>query len=68
MIATDPEALLMIEAYKTSERKAEWRYALAPMTVYALTAKLDGKEVFSTPDNRWRNWRPDDTTFVGQHQ
>jgi hypothetical protein len=68
VIATDPEALLMIEAYKTDGGKAEWRYALAPMTVYALTAKLDGKEVFSTPDNRWRNWRPDDTTFVGQHQ
>jgi hypothetical protein len=68
VIATDPEALLMIEAYKTSDGKAEWRYALAPMTVYALTAKLDGKEVFITPDNRWRNWRPDDTTFVGQHQ
>jgi hypothetical protein len=67
VIATDPEAVLMIEAYKTNDGKAEWRYALAPMTVYALTAKLDGKEVFSTPDNRWRKWSTDDATCVGQH-
>ena len=66
-IATDPEALLMIEAYKTKE-KTEWRYALKPMTVYTLTATLDGKEIWNSPDNRFHNWRHDDGCHLGPHQ
>jgi hypothetical protein len=54
----------MIEAYKTGEG-AEWRYALAPMTVYGLIAKLDGKEVWNRPENRI--WKIDDSCCVGQH-
>jgi len=64
VLATDPEALLMIEAYKTSAG-AEWRYALAPMTVYGLIAKLDGKEIWNRPENR--TWKIDDSCCVGSH-
>jgi len=64
VLATDPEALLMIEAYKTSAG-TEWRYALAPMTVYGLIAKLDGKEVWNRPENR--TWKIDDSCCVGSH-
>ena len=54
----------MIEAYKTSAG-TEWRYALAPMTVYGLIAKLDGKEVWNRPENRTR--KIDDSCCVGAH-
>jgi hypothetical protein len=64
VLATDPEALLMVEAWKTEEGTA-WRYALAPMTVYGLIAKLDGKEVWNRPENRV--WKIDDTCRVGAH-
>ena len=66
VLATDPEALLMIEAYKTADG-AQWRYAFhAPMTVYGLVARLDGTEVWNRPENRV--WKIDDRCFVGQHR
>ena len=65
VLGTDPEALLMIEAYKTPEG-TQWRYALAAMTVYGLVAKLDGAEVWNRPENRV--WKIDDGCCVGLHQ
>ncbi len=65
VISTDPEALLMIEAYKT-EKGTEWRYALARMTVYALRAKLDGAEVWSAPEKHAPEWLFDEPYYVGQ--
>jgi hypothetical protein len=65
VITTDPEALLMIEEY-TTQAGAEWRYGLAPMTVYGLTGKLDGTEVWNRPENR--AWHMDDPYFVGAHK
>ena len=65
VLGTDPEALLMIEAWKTSEGTA-WRYAFAPMTVYGLIAKLDGTEVWNRPENRV--WKIDDGCCVGLHR
>ena len=65
VLGTDPEALLMIEAYKTPEG-AQWRYALAPMTVYGLIGRLDGTEVWNRPENRV--WNIDDRCLVGQHR
>jgi hypothetical protein len=47
---TDPEALVLIEAYQDATGTG-WRYALAPMTGYALRMKLDTAEVWSIP---WR--------------
>ena len=67
VVATDPEALLLIEVYKTKEG-TEWRYALKPMTVYVLTATLDGKQIWNSLDNRFRNWQRDDGCFLGPHQ
>lgn len=64
VISTDPEALLMVEAYKT-EKGTEWRYALTRMTVYALTAKLDGKEIWSVPERLAGNWAFQDPYYVG---
>jgi hypothetical protein len=65
VLGTDPEALLMIEAYKSPEA-TEWRYAFAPMTVYGLVARLDETEVWNRPENRV--WKIDDRCFVGQHR
>jgi hypothetical protein len=69
VITTDPESLLLIEAHKT-DKGAEWRYALTRMTVYALTGKLDGEQVWSAPErvgNELR-FRYDEPYFVGLHQ
>jgi hypothetical protein len=69
VITTDPESLLLLEAHKT-EKGAEWRYALTRMTVYALTGKLDGTQVWSAPE-RVRNelrFRYDEPYFVGVHE
>ncbi len=51
---TDPELFVIIEAQKPDSEKTgktqpshEWRVALAPMTSYAITAKLDGKDFWS---------------------
>ena len=57
---TDPELLLLIEAQKVEalktdksddKQKSVWRVALAPMTAYAMTAKLDGQDFWSVD---WR--------------
>lgn len=45
---TDPEVLVLVEARKTAAGSA-WHYALAPMTGYAVEAKLDGKPVWDMP-------------------
>jgi len=69
VITTDPESLLLLEAHKTASG-AEWRYALTRMTVYALTGKLDGTQLWSAPErvgNELR-FRYDEPYFVGLHQ
>lgn len=65
VLGTDPEALLMVEAWKTPEGN-KWRYALAPMTVYGLIARFDGTEVWNRPENRV--WKIDDGCAVGMHR
>ena len=56
VIGTDPEAFLFLEA-RTGEHGPEWRYALAPMTVYALKGTYRGKAVWELPD-RQPCWDP----------
>lgn len=48
VMTTDPEAFLAIEAHQT-DAGLQWRYGLAPMTIYALRASLRGSEVWSVP-------------------
>lgn len=51
---TDPELLVLIEARKPIDGPEDalvWRIALAPMTSYAITAKLDEQLIWSVP---WR--------------
>jgi hypothetical protein len=69
VITTDPESLLLIEAHKT-DKGAEWRYALTRMTVYELTGKLDGTQVWSAPERVGDElrFRYDEPYFVGLHQ
>ena len=67
VIATDPEALLMLEAYDTPNGR-QWRYALARMTVYGLTAKLDGVEVWQAPERLAGSWAFDDPYYVGVYR
>jgi hypothetical protein len=53
--ATDPEALLLLEARRAKEnREYEWRYTLARMTSVRLIVRLDGKECWSVT-NFWRS-------------
>jgi hypothetical protein len=47
-LGTDPEANLLVEIHKDGDKKA-WRYALAPMTIYALEGKLDDAIVWTKP-------------------
>jgi len=53
VLTTDPEAYLLIEA-RAGSNGLEWQYALAPMTVYALRASLQGKVVWEV-GYRWGN-------------
>ncbi len=48
VLTTDPEALLLIESNRGSEA-AEWRFAFAPMTQYAVRASWRGQEVWNLP-------------------
>jgi hypothetical protein len=51
VVATDPEALLLIEASEQGESPA-WRYALARFHFWNLSAALDGVPVWSAaPDH-----------------
>ena len=62
VISTDPEALLMIEAHRTPDGP-RWMYAYAPMTVYALRAKLDGEPIWDRPEKR--GWALNEPYYVG---
>lgn len=46
---TDPEALLTLEAALDSEPR-EWKYAWAPLTCWALQARLKDREVWESPE------------------
>ena len=50
-LATDPEAALMLECHNT-EQGLVWKYAFAPVSIYALTASLDDKVVWEVPERR----------------
>jgi hypothetical protein len=50
-LATDPEAVLMLECAK-GESGLHWQYAFGPMSIYALTAKLDGSVVWEIPERK----------------
>jgi hypothetical protein len=46
---TDPELFLILE-HRGDGDKAGWFYALAPMTCWAVRARLAGKEIWSVPE------------------
>lgn len=47
---TDPEVFLILESRSSADGNDSWHYALAPMTCWGVEARLDGKEVWSTPE------------------
>ncbi|MCG8652736.1 MAG: hypothetical protein MI861_23050 [Pirellulales bacterium] len=47
---TDPEMFLLLEAKKTEGGAKTWRYALAPMTCWAIDAQYNGQPVWSVPE------------------
>lgn len=49
-VATDPEALLLVESYKTDDGSS-WRYAFARFHYWELDARLDGQAVWSATEN-----------------
>ncbi len=50
-LTTDPEAFLMIEAVAGKDGP-EWRYAFAPMSIYALKGSWKGTETWSLDYHR----------------
>lgn len=46
---TDPEVFLILE-HRGDGDQARWYYLLVPMTCWAVTAKLDGREIWSVPE------------------
>jgi hypothetical protein len=63
VLTTDPEVYLMIEARNGTDG-AEWHYAFAPMTSYAVKGLWKGKEVWSLP---WRRGATPNDPFVDLH-
>ena len=49
VLGTNPEANLLVEIYQKGGTPT-WRYALFPMTIYSLEAKLDNKTVWNKPE------------------
>jgi hypothetical protein len=47
VIGTDPEAALMIEAFRTQDGKYQWQYAFVRQTSGGLEAKLQGEVVWT---------------------
>jgi hypothetical protein len=62
---TDPEVFLTLE-YRDEGGKGGWHYALAPMTCWAVEARLDGKEVWSVPERLGKN-KPSDSYHVWKY-
>lgn len=50
-MATDPEAVLMLECAK-GDSGLYWRYGFGPMSIYALTAKLNGDVVWKISERK----------------
>jgi hypothetical protein len=63
---TDPELFLVLEQRGEGD-KAGWYYSLAPMTCYAVTARLDGREIWSVP-NRHGKSTARDPYYVWVHR
>jgi hypothetical protein len=59
---TDPEVLLMIEA-RPGKEGAEWQYAFAPMTGFAVNASWKDKEIWSRPLQVYSSTSDPSSTF-----
>jgi len=60
--ATDPEALLLLEA-NADETGGAWRYTLARMTSVPTAVELDGQEIWKT-EGYWANPRSRQDAYV----
>jgi hypothetical protein len=49
VLGTDPEVFLFLEVVSDQEH-LQWRYALAPMSAFALKGSYQGKAVWEVPD------------------
>lgn len=56
---TDPEIFLVIEALARGDTRS-WRYALAPMTCWAVSVEYNGAEVWSLPERLGKSTREGD--------
>jgi hypothetical protein len=62
--ATDPEKLLLLEAYRPDGKEIyAWRFTLAKLTSPPIRVRLDGKEIWSVP-GYWMNPRSPDDPYV----
>lgn len=51
---TNPDLLLSIELHREGALGSTWKYGLARMTLYKVTAKLDDKQVWQVPFVPWQ--------------
>lgn len=63
---TDPEVFLVLE-HDLEANGGGWRYALAPMTCWAVEATLDGRAAWSVPERLGKS-RPEDAYHVWIHR
>lgn len=48
-LGTDPEAILLVEAFRDGTGRPAWRYACGESTIYELNAYLDGNLIWNKP-------------------
>lgn len=63
---TDPELFLILE-HRGRGDKAGWYYSLVPMTCWAVTAHMEGKEIWSVPERSGKT-TPKDSYHVWIHR
>jgi len=51
---TDPQSLLILEAFRKDQSPTAWRFAFARLASGAVAAKLDDRQVFSVPKYDFR--------------
>jgi len=63
---TNPEVFLVVEVVR-GEQGMQFRHGLSPMTAYAVSAKLDGNDIWSVPPQK-RPFPREGAFYFRQHQ
>lgn len=63
VVSNDPELLVLIEAVQQKGEKPKWVYTIAQMTSWAQIVKLDGVQVWDSP-NYYRSGQLPDNPYI----